>query len=210
MLPQIVLYFKIKTIKPYKFKILPNFNPMSLHKDPELKEAVLNLPQKEKDKLLVRLISKDKMLIKQLHYQLLEDEYDLQERIINLREKLTDLFAPQRSGVKNVAMYSHYRALTVLLRQASGMINEHEKVTKDKFSEAEFRLLILQLAFEHYPTLLVKSYVAASDKLHRYVAARLKTTCNKYDKLHEDFQFDLKESYEKVVSFAEDHNLLIG
>ena len=42
---------------------------MSLHKDPELKEAVLNLPEKEKDKLLVRLIGKDTMLMKQLHFQ---------------------------------------------------------------------------------------------------------------------------------------------
>lgn len=180
---------------------------MSLHKDPELKQAVLNLPPKEKDKLLVRLISKDKMLIKQLHFQLLEDEYDLEDRINRLREKLNDLLAPQRSGIKNVAMYSNYRALTVLLRQASGMTNEHEKVTKDKFSEAEFRLLILQLAFEHYPTLFEKSYVAASDKLHRYVAARLKTTINKYDKLHEDLQFDLKESYDYIIEFAETHQL---
>jgi hypothetical protein len=183
---------------------------MSLHKDPELKEAVLNLSPKEKDKLLVRLISKDKMLMKQLHYQLLENEYDLEDRINALREKLQDLLSPNRSGIKNTAMYSHYRTLTALLRQASGMINEHEKVTKDKFSEAEFRLLILQLAFEHYPILFQKSYVAASDKLHRYAAARLKSTINKYEKLHEDLQFDLKESYDKVMEFAEKHHLLIN
>ncbi|MCA5004182.1 hypothetical protein [Sphingobacterium bovistauri] len=183
---------------------------MSLHKDSELKAAVLNLPPKEKDKLLVRLISKDKMLIKQLHFQLLEDEVDLEERINALRERLNELFEPNRSGIKNVAMYSHYRALTVLLRQASGMINEHEKVTKDKFSESEFRLLILEAAFEHYPILFQKTYVAAADKLQRYVAARLKTTFNKYDKLHEDLQFDLKESYEKVLAFAEEHGLIIS
>src|SRR5690606_1292365 len=189
---------------------LTNFNPMSLHKDPELKAAVLSLPPKEKDKLLVRLISKDKMLIKQLHFQLLEDKFDLEERINALRERLNELLAPNRSGIKNVAMYSHYRALTVLLRQASGMINEHEKVTKDKFSEAEFRLLILERAFEHYPALFHKAYVAAADKLQRYVAARLKTTFNKYDKLHEDLQFDLKESYEKVLAFAEEQGLMIS
>ena len=183
---------------------------MSLHKDPELKAAVLGLSSKEKDKLLIRLISKDKILMKQLHFQLLENEYDLEDRINSLREKLLDLTSPSRSSVKNVAMYSNYRALTVLLRQASGMINEHEKVTKDKFSEAEFRLLILQEAFANYPNLFDKTYVAAADKLQRYVAARLKTTFNKYDKLHEDLQFDLKDSYEKVLQFAEEHNLLIN
>lgn len=178
---------------------------MSLHKDPELKEAVLQLPPKEKDKLLVRLISKDKMLIKQLHYQLLEDEYDLADRITALRERLNNLFSPARSGIQNIAMYSNYKSLTALLRQASGMINEHEKITKDKYSEVEFRLLILGLAFEHHPILFQKSYVSISDKLHRYVAARIKSTFNKYDKLHEDLQFDLKELYDKVQLFANDH-----
>lgn len=178
---------------------------MSLHKDPELKEAVLRLPAKEKDKLLVRLISKDKMLLKQLHYQLLEDEYDLADRITALREKLNDLLSPNHSGIKNVAMYSNYKSLTALLRQASGMINEHEKITKDKFSDTEFRLLVLALAFEYYPVLFQKSYVAISDKLHRYVAARIKSTFNKYDKLHEDLQFDLKELFDKVEAFVADH-----
>lgn len=181
---------------------------MSLHKDPELKEAILNLPPKEKDKLLVRLISKDKMLMKQLHFQLLENEYDLEDRINTLREKLSSLLTPEKSGVKNVPLYSNYRTLTTLLRQASGMINEHEKITKDKFSEVEFRLLILELAFSYYPALFQNSYVTASDKLRRYVSARLKTTLSKYDKLHEDLQFDLKESYDKVVSFSEAHQLL--
>lgn len=181
---------------------------MSLHKDPELKEAVLNLPPKEKDKLLVRLISKDKMLIKQLHYQLLEDEFDLEERINSLREKLQALLSPERSGIKNVATYTHYRTLLSLLRQASGMINEHEKITKDKFSEVEFRLLILHIAFSLYPNLFENSYIAASDKLIRYVIARLKTTFNKYDKLHEDLQFDLKDTYDTVFEFANSHRLL--
>ena len=178
---------------------------MSLHKDPELKEAVLQLPPKDKDKLLVRLISKDKMLMKQLHYQLLENEDDLGDRIVALRQKLQDLLEPSHSGIKNVAMYSNYRSLTSLLRQASGMITEHEKITKDKFSEVEFRLLILALAFEYYPILFQKSYVSISDKLHRYVATRIQSTRNKYDKLHEDLQFDLSDLFDKVETFASEH-----
>src|SRR5690606_8633852 len=181
---------------------------MSLHKDPELKEAILNLPPKEKDKLLVRLISKDKMLMKQLHFQLLENEYDLEDRINTLREKLSSLLTPEKSGVKNVPLYSNYRTLTTLLRQASGMINEHEKITKDKFSEVEFRLLILELAFSYYPALFQNSYVAASDKPRRFVSARLKTTVRKYDKLHNDLPFHLKKSYDIVVCFSEVHNLI--
>lgn len=180
---------------------------MSLHKDPELKEAILQLSPREKDKLLIRLIGKDKMLMKQLHFQLLENEDDLSRRIESLREQLSDMIHPHSTGIKNAGTFSNYRALTTLLRQQSGMINEHEKVTKDKFSEVEFRLLIIQNAFKNYPVLFEKSPIAVSDKLHRYVIARLKSTLSKYDKLHEDLQFDLSESYNYVTDFAAEHDL---
>lgn len=56
----------------------------------ELQRAILTMPEKEKDKLLLRLIAKDAMLIKKLHHQLLEDESDaLQQReelIKNIKE----------------------------------------------------------------------------------------------------------------------------
>lgn len=180
---------------------------MSLHKDLELKKAVLNLSPREKDKLLVRLISKDKMLMKQLHFQLLEDEDDLVQRIDSLRQKLTDMIQPNRSDIKNSATFSNYKGLTSLLRQQSGLINEHEKVTKDKFSEIEFRLSILENTFKTYPLLFKKSPIVVSEKLHKYVIARLKATLNKYDKLHEDLQFDLQESYNYVTGFAAEHDL---
>ncbi len=180
---------------------------MSLHKQPDLKVAILQLPPKEKDKLLVRLIGKDKLLMKQLHFQLLENEAELEQRINSLRERLIDMLSPSSSGIKNTAMYSNYKSLIILLRQASGMINEHEKVTKDKFSEVEFRLLILQEAFKHYPNLFVHNYILIYDKLRRYVEARLKTTHNKYHKLHEDLQFDLQEHYSTIMEFARENNL---
>lgn len=180
---------------------------MSLHKDPELKEAVLHLSPREKDKLLIRLISKDKMLMKQLHFQLLEDEDDLAQRIESLREKLIEMTTTNCSGLKNIDSYANYKGLTALIRQQSGLINEHEKVTKDKFSEVEFRLLILENAFRTYPILFKKSYIAISDKLHRYIIARLKATLTKYGKLHEDLQFDLQESYNYITDFAAANDL---
>ena len=58
----------------------------------ELKEAIIRLPQKEKDKLLIRLINKDQMLIKQLHFQLLENENDLWDRHRELEVELHETF----------------------------------------------------------------------------------------------------------------------
>ncbi|WP_409151736.1 hypothetical protein [Sphingobacterium sp. BS-2] len=180
---------------------------MSLHKDQELKEAVLNLPAKEKDKLLVRLINKDKMLLKQLHYELLEDEADLEDRIFDLKNALESLFEVNSNKVKNLPMYSNYKGLNSSLRQASGMINEHEKITKDKFSVVECRLLILQEAFDRYPSLFGPSALSPAFKLQSYVSARIKNAVKIYDNLHEDLQFDLKDQMEYVLEFAEQHKL---
>lgn len=176
---------------------------MSLHKDPELKNAVLNLPQKEKDKLLVRLIGKDKMLLKQLHYQLLENEYDLDDRVKQLKHKLEALFH-QQTTLSDAPIYSNYKNLNNLIRQASGIINEHEKVTKDKFSVAEARLYILAESFRLYPTLFGKSHFQIAEKLHRYITTRAKITLDKIANLHDDLQFDLQEDIALVQQIQQE------
>ena len=62
---------------------------LSEHKD--LKIEILALPTKEKDKLLLRLVAKDKVLTEHLHFLLLEDEDNLRERIAVLKEEIIHL-----------------------------------------------------------------------------------------------------------------------
>ena len=173
---------------------------MSLHQDAELKKAVLELPQKEKDKLLVRLISKDKMLMKQLHFQLLENEYDLEERIEKLRKQLAQLFDIGTSQIADTPHHSNFISLSKLVKQAGGLVNEHEKVTKDKTSEAEFRFYILKRVISDYGRLFDSSYQSAAHKLHKYITGRIKHAVGKYDKLHEDFQFDYREDFQNTLN----------
>jgi len=175
---------------------------MSLHQDPELKKAVLNLPLKEKDKLLVRLISKDKMLVKQLHFQLLEDEYDLENRIEQLKEQLANMFDSRQSPVDNSPNFGNFTGLNRMMKQASGMVNEHEKVTKDKMSELECRIYILERAIDDYPRLFDSSYQSSAHKLHKYIAGRIKHVLGKYDKIHEDLQFDFRSRLQHVLEAA--------
>ncbi|SJN16326.1 hypothetical protein [Sphingobacterium sp. JB170] len=180
---------------------------MSLHKDLELKEAVLNLSQKEKDKLLVRLVGKDKMLMKQLHFRLLESEVDLTERIENLKRDISNLFRSMKRGSNYSRNYSLDKDLSAHIRHANGLVNEHEKITKDKFSDVECRLLILNDVFERYPGVFEKDSYYASPKLLSYVQARVRMVVPKYEKLHEDFQFDLRDQFQKMMDFAVENNL---
>lgn len=65
---------------------------MNLKQVPELKNAILDLPSKEKDKILLRLINKDETLVEHLHFQLLEDENDLIDRVNIIYEKIDNQF----------------------------------------------------------------------------------------------------------------------
>lgn len=175
---------------------------MSLHKDPELKAAILDLSPKEKDKLLVRLVGKDKMLMKQLHFQLLEDEVDLEDRIITLKERLHHLFEQSPHPIKNSPNVNYILALNRLIKQASGLINEHEKVTRDKMSEVEFRAYILLESIHRYPQLFAQPHLMSCQKLLKYFAGRIKHLLAKYDKLHEDLQFEFREDVQALLDFA--------
>lgn len=166
----------------------------------ELKTAVLDLPEKEKDKLLLRLIRKDKTLIQQLHFQLLEDQADLEER----RErtlKFVNLEIDRIQKQKGAHKYYNPRDLLLDLRSISGIVNQHFLITKDKPGEIDLRLHILAEIFRDAKRFFEYAN-HANEKLLVYITGRIKNVFNSYDKLHEDLQYDYKEKLNEVLEFA--------
>ena len=176
---------------------------LSLTQMPELKEAILSLPEKEKDKLLIRLINKDQMLIKQLHYKLLENEDDLIARTNEVKHHITESFTVLQKQVSRSSSVKKHDLVNVHIRQLSGVINEHAAITKDKVSEFELRLLVLDLCFTKFPDLYDLSYPNKSaDKHFEYVANRIQAILTIYDKLHPDLQYDYKNQLLQVLEFV--------
>ena len=182
---------------------------MSLNKNPELKAAILQLPEKEKDKLLVRLINKDSMLIKQLHFQLLESEEDLINRNEKLKEELHTLFETSGHYVRRSYDYANYKELMYYLKVASGQVNEHEKVTKDKIGVLEARILIVINTIERYGELFNRDFdqYGYGYNLKKYFKGRIKLIVTALSKLHEDIQFDFRDQLEQILTFSEENNL---
>lgn len=180
---------------------------MKLHQQPELKKAILDLPQAEKDKLLVRLINKDAMLIKQLHFQLLEDESDLDERTEALFDKLHRLVDRAAGYIPNTNQSRNADNLMGELKYGSGLINEHAAITKDKMSEVRLRLVLVSQSFTRFGRLFDAHLYQRNDRLLKYQAGRMKYILGKYEKLHEDLQFEFRDELNDALAFAYDSGI---
>lgn len=146
----------------------------------QLKKAIIQMPPKEKDKLLLRLISKDKTLSDRLHFELLEDSATIPER----REEITNRIVRVSKFNQNTPGW-----ILMDMRNLSGDISYHVKVTKDKVGAIELNLLLLNTFLERYPDIL-KTYSSKADTCALYIAKKAQTILNGLNKLDEDYRVD--------------------
>ncbi|MET4083519.1 hypothetical protein ABIB40_003491 [Pedobacter sp. UYP30] len=172
---------------------------LSEHKD--LKEAITALPAKEKDKLLLRLVAKDKILTEHLHFKLLETELDLDARKEAIRHEIEKI-------IDNIQQVS-YRDALYYLRHLTASINHFFKITKDAFGEAELKLLLLN----SMPLSFNSPHYRGKDFGFQFAVYFVKSTdavVKKVQKLHEDLQFDLAEDVNKLLNKIHDSHLAKG
>lgn len=167
---------------------------MLLKDQKELKTAITELPVKEKDKLLLRLIAKDKVLTEHLHFKLLEDPSDLELRQQALEEEISAAIQALKLAAKVGS-----RESLVLLRRLNGRVNHHYKVTKDPQTDAELRLLLLELIPVDYNESVFSSLGKYNERLKTYFLRSVLALYKKYVKLHEDLQYDLNEKMNSIL-----------
>lgn len=175
---------------------------MKLSEQKELKKEILALPVKEKDKLLLRLVAKDKVLTEHLHFLLLEDETDLLDRVNAIKEEIlaveSELFTDKSTSTKDVL---------INLRRLSKVINHNLKVTKANFEDVELRVFLynhtpLKVKFSAY-----SSYKNYTELFNVYFVKSVLVTLRKFYKLHEDLQFDLRDEINKLLSKISNSNM---
>ncbi|SEA82075.1 hypothetical protein [Pedobacter hartonius] len=173
------------------------------HKD--LKAAITAIPPKEKDKLLLRLIAKDKVLTEHLHFKLLEDESDLEQR----REALTTELDEAVSALVKMRKSTSKDALSIL-RKLNGRVNHHYKVTKDPNTEVELRLHLLMIIPLGYNESVFSPLAKFNERLKTYFLRTTLALYKKYIKLHEDLQYDLKDEFNILLQKLGQHQLSNG
>ena len=107
--------------------------------DDEFKEALSRLSEKEKDKLIFRLIKHDLKLANRLRFELLQ-EYTVEEsrdRIKNMVQKVMERLLDDDP--------KYYSSMDLLwsIKDFISQINEHVATTKDKYGEIELTLFLM-------------------------------------------------------------------
>lgn len=177
---------------------------LNVNQIPELKQAIIDLPEKEKNQILIRLINKDQILIEHLHFKLLEDNFDLIKRYEDLKNEISILL---NENIALINMFNtHVRAKFVLslIRDLSGRINHFSKVTKNTYYELLLRLFLLVESSKIFNTEL-NEFSVFGEKFRIYQVAKLKTTLKLFEKLHEDLKYDVSNIY-----FESLENLCLG
>ncbi|QTV05502.1 hypothetical protein [Faecalibacter bovis] len=165
---------------------------------PALKQEILDLPEKEKNQLLIRLINKDQVLIEQLLFRLLEDEFDLNKRFEDLKTEIESTLNDNYKAIMNVKFNDKGRMYLRLIRGLSSKINHFAKVTKDVNGELRLRTFLLIESTKKYNQ-LQKEDTVIGYKTRLYQVSKIKTMISLFGKLHEDLKYDYSSEFYEIL-----------
>lgn len=167
---------------------------MKLSEHKNLKSEILALPTKEKDKLLLRLVAKDKVLTEHLHFLLLENEADLSERVEMIKQTILEEMQMLKLN-KNL----NARDVLTSLRKLAKLVNHNLKVTKANFEDVELRIFLFNHTVIDFKRNIFSSVKNYEDIFANYFVKATMVTLRKFEKLHDDLQYDQKEEMEKLL-----------
>jgi hypothetical protein len=170
--------------------------------DPEFKKALQLLADKEKDKLILRLLKHDLQLATKLRFELVDTD-SVQDK----REQLRNRIIQRIQFATN-----HYYSPGYLLmdvREISGEINEHVSITRDKFGEISLNCLMLRHLLEQNSK---RIEAETRDKAHTlcvYIVARVFKILMLIQKQHKDLHIEFSDDVVAIGKLiGHNHNLM--
>ena len=157
---------------------------------PDLRRALLDLPTKEKDQLLTRLVAQDPVLTEQLSFRLLEGENALEVRRQRLRQQVDD---PVRG------FHQTPNDLLVILRQLQTRLAYHAKITDDALGEVELSWRLLANVFRHQAAAVARLH-GPTQPLLQHLTRRTHEALKQTARLHPDYHLELAETANAVLA----------
>jgi hypothetical protein len=170
--------------------------------DSEFKKALQLLPDKEKDKLILRLLKHDLQLANRLRFELVDTD-SVQDKREIVRNRI----------IKRIqsATERYYSAGYLLMdvREVSGEINEHVSITKDKIGEIILNCVMLRYMLKLNNEKIALETNGKSYTLCIYIIARIFKILMLIQKQHEDLHLEFKEEIEAIGEIiGNNHNLM--
>lgn len=162
----------------------------------EFKAALSELKPIEKDRLIFRLLKKDKILSKKLYFELIDTE--------NADQKRDAMEEHIKEKVEFASKYiSNQKYFVVLIRKISAEITEHVKVTTDKFGDVYLNLFLINQILESNDKLSRQRFNDIY-KLYLYLINKVVKSLLLIKKLDEDYWMELdeilNELHDKITS----------
>ena len=170
--------------------------------DKEFKKALQELPSTEKDKLILRLLKKDLVLANQLLFQLVDTDTVEQKRVF-IENELT------RYLNKSADRFYTLGVFLMDMRFASGKINDHVAITKDKYGEISLNIQLLIESIKHINLYILNTKPKDSYTICIYIIARTFKILLLIKAQHEDLHLDFKESVEKLGNLIGENEVLM-
>ena len=170
--------------------------------DKEFKRAISELPSSEKDKLILRLLKKDLTLANRLSFELV-DERNVDE----VREDVEDFIKRMADRATNNFYSPGY--LMMDMRDISGHINDHVRITKDKFGEASLNLIMLIEVLKRTNEEIQRFTLLQAHKLCTYIIARAFKILLLVDKLDDEYFIEFRDDLRALgILIAENDHLM--
>lgn len=169
----------------------------------ELKKAITNLPEREKDKLLLRLIPSNSKLVDRLIFDLLEGGDSKEIRREELEEQI-------RESLENGAKTYYSPGYLLLdLRDLSGRITRHVQATKDKYGEVSLNILMLVQALSLCGDKIKEARPHKARTLCDYIIKRVIKILKLMSKMHPDLHLDFMDDLAQLGQLiGENHQLM--
>ena len=150
----------------------------------EFKQALSEFSSIEKDRLIFRLLKKDKLLSKKLYFELID-----QETTDDKRNAMEEVIKERISAASKYISNPKY--FLTLIRKLSAEITEHVKITTDKFGDVSLNLLLINQVLEYHEKLNRERFDSVY-KLHMYLINKVLKALILIKKLDEDYwmEFD--------------------
>ena len=156
----------------------------------EFKQALSEFSPIEKDRLIFRLLKKDKLLSKKLYFEIIDPETTDQKRD-QMEENVTEKLASAARYIGNPKYYLS------TIRTISAEITEHVKVTTDKFGEVYLNLFLVDQILENNDSFAQQRFDNVY-KLYIYLINKIVRALLLINKIDEDYWMEFDEILGKI------------